>query len=141
MKLYVYLVVLLLVAGSALADHGPVPIDEKALPYPRIYDPIEREHYDITDMTFAELDVYLGQPRFRKWNDVVRVCQSMEIMYGQVSRNCGPIPEAYFPRRATQRAYVTLEITPPPVYVPEPRMVVLVDPMYPPWSPQLYPYW
>jgi hypothetical protein len=138
---FVVLLFFFIFAGTVYADHASPDnsLDKRALPYPRVYDPLEHEHYDITSLSFQELDAYLGQPRFRKWNDVVAVCQSMELMYGRTSQHCGSTPVPFYPRRATQRAYVTFEIEPRPIV--QQRLVVFVDPMYPPWSPQLYPRW
>lgn len=117
--------------------------DPMRLPLINIYNPDTRENEPTIEYSFEELDRLFGSPRFRQWNDLSRVCESMSIMFGRASRHCSRVPAYITP--ATARAYVQFEIMPSPVVPPyaHPRTVVFTDPLTPPWAPtnQYNPYW
>jgi hypothetical protein len=133
------MLLLVLLAMPFAAAQTYSDIDPSLLPVTYVYDTIDRENRLITDYSYERLDMLLGDARFRSWNHVSRVCESMEIMFGYTSPRCGPATQLFVPRQVTDRAYVSFEILPPPV-LPAPRLVVLVDPMYPPWPPA-GPWW
>jgi len=128
---FIILLVLLLIPPVSAHHQDPRWFPIAPLPAINIYDPATHENERITRYSFEELDMLMVDPRFRQWNDIPEVCQSMEIMYGRVSARCLASVPLEFPRAVTERAYVRFEILPAPAQ----RIILLIDPAYPPFPP------
>jgi hypothetical protein len=138
--------VLLALAVSAHAQRIP---DELAarLPVSNVYDPIDGRNQPITYYSYDQLARMMTSASFRQWNDEEKVCRSIEIIYGRAPVSCGGYGVGTYPQSiftpGTARAYVSFQILPPPPVEPPVgvKQVLLVDPVYPPWSPTYDPYW
>lgn len=157
--LAVLLTVLLVMPAASARSHDRIYVDEHtyidesdmltysdvprtALPVLNIYDPETHQNEDITEYSFEELDAFLSVPLFLRWNDELKVCESMLIMFGRAGRACpGQQSYGYGLTPATARAYVSFEIIPPPtpIYANQ-KLVVMTDPITPPWAPTYQPY-
>jgi hypothetical protein len=115
-------------------------VDWHRLPVYNVYDPFTHRNELITRYSLEELEEMSTSASFRQWNDMTRVCQSMQLMFSQTSVACINAPAPEFPRAPTARAYVMFQVLPRPV-APDPATVLIVDPVYPPWSPTYNPYW
>ena len=126
---------LMVVSLALLLVPGALAVGWNDLPVRNVYDPTTRHNEPIRDYTFWELDALLDNPRFRQWNDMDRVCDTMYLLYGRAGHSC---PTYQYPQYAppSVRAYV------PPsgvlVYPSVPRRVVYVGP--PPWA-MPWPHW
>ncbi len=130
-------------------------VDNKYLPLQRIYDPVDNENNRITEYSFEQLDDFLwNSPRFGRWNDLRKVCASMQIMFGRKSTRCSRLPprkifthevDTYVvpstafvrPRRSLSTGRVTFSIVAPPRRVSRPKAstprVMRVQQIYPPY--------
>lgn len=115
-------------------------IDWQRLPLYNIFDPFTHQNELITHYSYEELSELSTNLDFRQWNDMERFCESMQLMFDKGTAACSNLPEPEFPRAPTARAYVYLQILPRPI-APDPGARILVDPVYPPWSPTYNPYW
>jgi hypothetical protein len=151
-RIIALLFLVMLAVPGVFADHRVAidvsPADQLRLPVTNIYDPDKMENEPIVRYDPYELDVLLHDNRFRKWNDVEKVCQTMQVFYGATSDACSgtfsadAFGGAYYPRPSTARAYAyaTFTLLPPPPLPYDDRVVLLVDPGYPPFPPAA-PYW
>lgn len=116
-------------------------IDPKALPAYNIYNPVTRENARATTYSYEELVALMDHPRFARWNDLDRVCESMVLMFGRAAPQCGryPVP-ATAVRPVTVRAYVDPYVPPPRIVYIHAPAVVWTDPVYYPWAPTYEPY-
>lgn len=127
------LLVLLLSPAYAHVDKTYSDIDPKALPAYNIYDPYDQQNHRITKYSYEEIVEMMQEVRFRRWNDMPKVCQSLQLMFGKTPPNCSQVNLPLFIPPVTARAYAEFYILPQPVVYTKP--VFFVDPIYPPWSP------
>jgi hypothetical protein len=137
----ILLCLLLLIAGKFAFAATYSEVDYRVLPVFNIFDPIKGENERITEYSFEEISGFMENPRFRMWNDIPKVCQSVQIMFGRAAPSC---TTSYLEHRIisprTMRAYYDISYFPPPR--PQPRgQVLIVDPVFPPWSPTYAPHW
>src|SRR4051812_46355319 len=133
MKRWAFLLIFLLALMPVHADTYST-IDWHRLPAYNVFDPFYRQNELITRCSYEELTDMMGTADFRRWNDMEDVCQSMDLMFGHTPPYCARTPVLEFPRAPTARAYVMFQVIPRPV-APDPRSVLIVDPVYPPWTP------
>jgi hypothetical protein len=151
-----FLVILLLcsLAGPFAAALTYSEVNPYALPLFNIYDPFLSQNKPITHYSYEELASFLQNPNFRQWNDIPKVCGSMQRMFGHAAPGCGNVYMQNFPPN-TMRAYTDYAYSDvdPATYYPgssEPcrentiivpaQQVVMTDPLLPPWGPTYSPY-
>ncbi|MBR9700457.1 hypothetical protein GOV11_01165 [Candidatus Woesearchaeota archaeon] len=144
---WIVALVIVLMLSLPMVDALTYPTkDEFIIPLKNIYDPIERKNRPIVDYSWEELNDFMLIPKFHRWNNIDKVCESIYTMFDRKSPYCtAPQSEPTFeiPRgRSYSRAHASFEIRHPPGYVIRypPPIMVRVDPIYPPWRP-FYPRW
>lgn len=111
-----------------------------AQPLASIYHPIEQRNIPIDRWTYDEIVEHFDNARFRFFNDIDRVCETMQYQYGKAAPQCNE--PSVFSRPATARAYARFTILPPPEPIPAGPHgpYLIVDPLYPPYSPVYAPW-
>jgi len=111
-----------------LWDSLPDDIDTSKLPVSNIYDPKTNTNRKITKYTYGQLTTLLNNQEFVKKNNVVKVCATIEILFGQTP--C--IKQAQQPATHNTRSY----IEPPTVYIKHTTPIItgpFSDPLSYPW--------
>jgi hypothetical protein len=129
---------LLVSPGFALhLDARRSEIDRRPLPLLNVYDPETHQNEDVRQYSYEELNALLSVPSFRRMNDIEKVCQDMQILFGRSGSRCNGY--ATVPA-SKSRAYVNYQQPIQQIIVPAPRVITITDPLTPPWSPSFQWY-
>lgn len=115
--------------------------NDATYPSVNVFVPDEHENIAFTDLTFEELNDVTMSAYGRAWNNMDALCASMLMRFGRAGDGCTTNMPDTFIRPVTARAQVSFIILPQPTVVVPAKPIMIVDPVYPPWTPTYNPYW